>query len=83
MNAHGRPFLRIVLAIVKRQCSRPFNNVACLHVSPTGDVVGCSMQPERYLSDHNDLIGKAIDMPSFSVEFFNTPPDTPPAEETE
>lgn len=66
----GRPYFRIVLGLVEKQRERPFNNCVCLHVAGNGELMGCSMQPERYLSEHNDLVGKVDgDLPTISFHF--------------
>lgn len=58
-NSHGR-YYKICIAVVNRQDCRPFNNVAFIHVNALGDVVGVSMQPEAYVSNHQDLVGTII-----------------------
>ena len=68
----GNPFFRIVLAIVEQVRERPYNNVAMLHVDATGAVVGCSMQPDRYVQDHMDLIGIVENMPELKIIFNQT-----------
>ena len=69
-NRHGRPFYKVVLSIVK---DKRYNNVACLHIAATGDIVGCSMQPPPYLSNHHDLVGQVTDLPDFKIEWFKQP----------
>jgi hypothetical protein len=68
-NCKNRYF-RVVIGIVKRQCNRPWNNVVCMHVDATGEIVGSSNQPELYVSEHQDLVGKVLDMPSMKITWF-------------
>lgn len=61
----------IVIAIVRRQNERPWNNVICLRVNAMGEVEGCEAIPEAYCSDHRDLVGKADKIPDFSVRWLD------------
>ena len=70
----GRPYFRIVLGLVEKHRDRPFNNAICLHVAGNGELVGCSMQPHRYLSEHNDLVGKVDgELPTIAFHFLTGP----------
>lgn len=70
-NAHAR-FFRIIIAIVPDTIrKRNWNNVVCIHVDATGEIVGTSMQPMLYIKEHQDLCGKIVDMPSMKVEWFD------------
>lgn len=73
-NTHGRPFYRIVIAVVGREGGRPWNNVVCIHVNSITGVMGSSNVPEKYLSEHNDLIGYVKDMPELKIEFIRVHP---------
>lgn len=66
-NMHGRPFYKVVLAVVK---DKRYNNVVCIHVAATGDLIGCSMQPPPYLSGHHDLVGAVADLQDFKINWF-------------
>jgi hypothetical protein len=66
-NQNGRPFYKVVVGIAEND---RYNRVICLHVAATGKLQGCSMQPMPYLSNHNDLVGRAIDLPDFKIEWF-------------
>ena len=69
-NDHSRYF-RIVVSIVARRNSRvPWNNVVCIHIDATGEIVGSSNQPINYMKEHQDLIGKVKQMPSMKIEWF-------------
>lgn len=66
----GKPYFRLVLAVVTRVYDKPWNNVVAIHVDGTGAIVGCSMNPERYLSEHNDLVGKVEgELPTIKFNF--------------
>ena len=68
-NAHGRPFYKVVVGIADGD---RYNRVICIHVAATGKLVGCSMQPMPYLSNHNDLVGTAEELPDFKIEWFKS-----------
>lgn len=69
-NDHSRYF-RVVIAVAGLRKGRvPWNNVVCIHVDATGDVIGASCQPIRYMQEHQDLIGKVKQMPSMKIEWF-------------
>ncbi len=71
-NANGRPHYKIVLGIIPRdERGRPWNNVALLKVFADGSLAGCAMEPEAYMRDHQDLVGKVSDMPSLKIEWFD------------
>lgn len=63
----------LVVAVIKLETgkSRPWNNVVCLRVNAVGDIVGAEKVPERYCSEHRDLVGKAEKMPDFSIKWIN------------
>lgn len=71
-NPHGKSFYKVVVGIVDTSTvrgRRPWNNVVCLHINISGDVVGSSNQPVTYVSEHQDLIGFVKDMPSLKIEW--------------
>lgn len=67
-------YWRIVVGKIGPQVSRRgrWNNIVCLHVDINGDIVGASCQPERYMSEHQDLVGKVKQMPSMKVEWLKS-----------
>lgn len=69
-NDHSR-FFRIVVGIIedKHKSRKTWNNVVCLHVDATGDIVGASCQPTLYVREHQDLVGKATIMPAMKIEW--------------
>lgn len=71
INPHGRPFYKIVLGLIPPDWGRraKFNNVVCLHVTSTGEVVGASCNPQLYVSEHQDLVGEVRNMPSLKIEW--------------
>lgn len=82
-NAHGRPFYRIVIAVNNRDSGRPWNNVVCIHVNSISGVMGSSNVPEKYLSEHADLIGYVKDMPELKIEFIRPHPQADKLRRTE
>lgn len=62
-------YLRVVVGIVKRDGTRPWNNVVCLHVDNYGDIVGASCNPYKYVQEHQDLIGRVKAMPTLKIEW--------------
>lgn len=69
-NDHSR-FFRIVVGIVedKHKSRKTWNNVVCIHVDATGDIVGASCQPTLYVKEHQDLVGRVKEMPSMKIEW--------------
>ncbi len=65
-NMHGRPFYKVVIGLV---VDKRYNNICCLHIAATGAIVGCSMQPPAYLSNHHDLVGKVKKLPDFKIDW--------------
>jgi hypothetical protein len=73
-NVYTNPknrYFRIALNVIKRKDGRPWNNVVCIHVDSNGEIVGSSNQPEIYMSEHQDLVGKIKEMPSMKIEWIN------------
>jgi len=63
-------YFKIVFGVVEREDnSRPWNNVVLLHVDNYGNVVGASCQPYKYVSEHQDLIGRVIKMPDLKIKW--------------
>jgi hypothetical protein len=58
-NPHGRPFYKVVVGLVpdSYRSRGTWNNVVMLHIDSLGNVVGCSNQPELYVSEHQDHVG--------------------------
>jgi len=69
-NAKAR-FFRVVIGIIDRKHDKPWNNIVCIHIDATGEIVGASCQPMRYMSEHQDLVGKVIEMPTLKLEWFD------------
>lgn len=69
-NPHGRPHYKIVLGITER-CSRgrPWKNVAVYKVLADGSCAGAGTEPEKYLSEHQDLVGKVANMPTLKIKW--------------
>lgn len=68
-NPHGKSFYKIVIGMPKENARGKsfFNNVICIHVNTSGEIVGCGALPERYVSEHQDLVGRVISMPSLKI----------------
>lgn len=66
---------RIVVGLAERggRFRAPWNNVVLIHVDSSGDVIGCSRQPQNYVSNHWDLIGKVEKMPSMKITWLHQP----------
>ena len=61
---------RIVVGIVDKVNGRhPWNCVVCIHVDAQGSVVGASRQPEQYVRNHWDLVGRVAEMPTMKIEW--------------
>lgn len=61
---------RIVVGIADTRNGRtPWNKIVLIHVDAKGDVVGSSNQPEQYVRNHWDLIGRVNDMPTMKIEW--------------
>lgn len=71
INPHGRPFYKVVLGKVPSDWGRngKWNNIVMLHITSTGDIVGASCQPTKYVSEHQDLVGKVKNMPELKIEW--------------
>lgn len=71
-NPHGRPHYKIVLGVIPRDSlDRPWKNVVLLKVFADGSLAGCAMEPSSYVRDHQDLVGRVMDMPQLKIEWFN------------
>lgn len=73
-NVYSNPkfrYWRIVVGIIKyKGIGRDrWNNVVCIHVDIDGDIVGASCQPQKYMSEHQDLVGFVKQMPSMKIEW--------------
>lgn len=69
-NPHGRPHYKIVIGIITRDArDRPYNNIALFKVYADGSCAGASVEPEVYIRDHQDLVGKVKNMPTLKVEW--------------
>ena len=81
-NVYANPSLRyyrIVMAVVNQNGTRPWNNVTCIHVNSFGDIVGSSNQPQRYVQEHQDLVGRVVgEMPSMKIRWLKEPETTVP-----
>lgn len=62
-------YYKIVLGIVKRDGNRPWSNIVMLHVDSLGEICGCSREPEIYVQNHQDLVGRVVKMPTFKIEW--------------
>ena len=73
-NVYANPglrYYRVVVAVIDRAGTRPWNNIVCIHVNSMGDVVGSSNMPQAYVQTHQDLVGKVVgEMPSMKIEWF-------------
>lgn len=72
-NAYGKPFFRLVVGIVERVGDRPWKNIVCIRLDTAGNIVGCANEPETYVREHQDLIGKVHDMPNMKIDWFREP----------
>ena len=69
-NIHGHNVFKIVLGIVKRdKHDKPWKNVAIIKVDIAGNIVGASMEPEAYMSQHQDHVGVVSALPDLKVEW--------------
>ena len=69
-NVHGQNVFKIVLAIVERnKWEKPWKNVVLIKVNVAGEIVGCSMEPYLYLSEHQDHVGVVKELPDLKVEW--------------
>lgn len=74
-NAHGAPHYKVVVGIIPiDKWQRPYNRVVSLHIDATGAIVGCSRNPEEYIRDHNDLVGKVESMPELKIKWIHSHP---------
>lgn len=74
-NAHGAPHYKVVVGIVASdKWNRPYNRVVCIHIDATGRIVGCSRNPEEYIANHQDLLGKVKSMPELKIEWLRAHP---------
>jgi hypothetical protein len=63
---------RIVVGMVGTVNGRtPWNRVVTIHVDGQGNVVGASHNPEQYVKNHWDLIGRVIKMPVMRIEWLH------------
>lgn len=69
-NRKGQNYFDVVIAILERDGSRPWNNVCLVRVDIHGKVWGVRQEPERYVSEHKDLVGRVAEMPELKVEWF-------------
>lgn len=67
-NQHHLNF-RVVLNVMSKTGDRPWNNVVCICINPAGEIVGAKCEPEGYLREHQDLVGKVKEMPSLKIEW--------------
>lgn len=69
-NPHGRPHYKIVIGIIER-CSRgrPWKNIALYKVFADGSCAGACTEPETYIRDHQDLVGKCTNLPPLKIEW--------------
>lgn len=72
-NNYGKPFFRLVVGVVERVGDRPWRNVVCLRLDTIGNIVGCANEPETYIQEHQDLIGKVEKMPDLKIKWFRKP----------
>lgn len=70
-NPHGRPFYKVVVGIIPPEYSNRarWNNIVMLHIDSTGNIVGASTQPTKYVSEHQDHVGTVRNMPSLKIEW--------------
>lgn len=70
-NDHSKHYYKIVVGMIEQNRGHgSWNNVICIHISGTGDVIGCSRNPQNYISNHQDLVGLVQDMPTLKIEWF-------------
>jgi hypothetical protein len=71
-NSHGRDHYKIVVAVRARggTGSRSFNNCVLLKVNHSGEIVSAGCEPEQYLKNHQDLVGKVYEMPTIQIDLF-------------
>ena len=70
-NPHGRNFYKVVMGIIPPEFSNRarYNDIVMLHVDSGGNVVGASVQPKIYVSEHQDLVGIVRNMPPLKIEW--------------
>lgn len=69
-NQHHKNF-RVVLNVMQRHNDTPWKNVICININPMGEIVGASCEPEAYMRDHQDLVGRVIEMPELKIEWLH------------
>ena len=72
-NPHGRNYYKVVVNVLTKNSTgwrQRYTNVIMLHVDTLGNIVGSSNQPETYVSEHQDLVGKVKGMPTLKLDFF-------------
>jgi len=69
-NVHGQNVFKIAVAVVPRdKWEKPWKNVVLLRVNIAGDIVGCGMEPQEYMSEHQDHVGVVKELPNLKVEW--------------
>ena len=62
--------MRVCLAVAPRDAfDRPWSNVLLVTVNVTGQIISGSMQPQAYVQEHMNCVGRVEDMPSMSFIF--------------
>ena len=73
-NPHGKNIFKIVVAIVPdraRSRGRPWNNIVLLDVYHDGTIVRGHNEPESYIREHQDLVGRVVNMPHLKIEWLD------------
>lgn len=72
-NPHGKSFYKVVVGMpTETSRGRPaYKNVICIHVNTAGEVIGCSANPDTYISEHQDLVGIVRHMPTLKIEWLD------------
>lgn len=71
-NPHGKNVFKVVVAIVPdnaRARGRPWNNIVLLDVMHDGTIVRGHNEPETYIREHQDLVGKVKEFGTLKIEW--------------
>ena len=64
-NPHGKNVFKIVVGKIKEK----HHNIVLLNVNHKGEVVRGVNEPECYIRDHQDLVGKVKSFPTLKIEW--------------
>ena len=69
-HPRGRPVFKVVVGIVERDTrGRPWNCIVLLCIDGSGNVVRGVNEPEGYVRQHQDLVGRIEQMPVLKLKW--------------